>query len=68
MKKPPYYYRIPLLMAILTIPPIGATQLCWYFFGKQRGFDCGMIVGIISVIIAAYLMYERGWREEDDDY
>ena len=55
-------------MALLTIPPIGATQLCWYFFGKQRGFDCGMIVGVISVIIAAYLMYVKGWREEDDDY
>jgi hypothetical protein len=27
-----------------------------------------MIVGTISVIIAAYLMYEKGWREEDEDY
>ena len=23
---------------------------------------------VISVIIAAYLMYEKGWREDDDDY
>jgi len=26
-----------------------------------------MIVGTFSVIYAAWLMYEKNWREEDDD-
>ena len=55
MKKPRYPYRIAILMAILTIPPIGATQLGWYFYDQQTGFDYGMIVGTFSVIYAAYL-------------
>ena len=67
MKKPKYPYRIVILMAILTIPPIGATQLGLYLHDKQTGFDYGMIVGTVSVIYAAYLMYEKNWREEDED-
>ena len=47
--------------------PIGATQLGWYLYDKQTGFDYGMIVGTVSVIYAAYLMYEKNWREEDED-
>ena len=43
MKKPKYPYRIALLMLILTVPPIGATQLGWYLYDKQTGFDYGMI-------------------------
>jgi hypothetical protein len=45
MKKPPYPYRIGLIMILLTAVPIGATQLGWYFYGKQVGFDFGMIAG-----------------------
>ena len=67
MKKPKYEYRIAILMAILTIPPISATQLGWYLYDQQTGFDFGMIVGTASVIYAAWLMYEKGWREEDED-
>ena len=67
MKKPRYPYRIALLMLILTVPPIGATQLGWYLYDKQTGFDYGMIVGTFSVIFAAWLMYEKNWREEDED-
>ena len=67
MKKPKYPYRRAILRAILTIPPIGATQRGWYFYDHQTGFDYGMIVGTFSVIYAAYLMYEKKWREEDDD-
>ena len=67
MKKPKYPYRIAILMAILTIPPIGATQLGWYLYDQQTGFDYGMIVGTFSVIFAAWLMYEKNWREEDED-
>jgi len=26
-----------------------------------------MIVGTVSVIYAAYLMYEKNWREEDEE-
>ena len=67
MKKPKYPYRIALLMLILTVPPIGATQLGWYLYDKQTGFDYGMIVGTFSVIYAAWLMYEKNWREDDED-
>ena len=67
MKKPPYPYRIGIIMILLTAVPIGATQLGWYFSGKQVGFDFGMIVGTFSVILAAYLMYQKGWRDEDED-
>tara|TARA_Y100001970_G_C13985494_1_gene725486 strand:- start:402 stop:599 length:198 start_codon:yes stop_codon:yes gene_type:complete len=65
MKKPPYHYRILILMAILCIPPIGATQIGWYLYDKQTGFDLGMIVGVSSVIYAAWLLYEANWRDED---
>ena len=67
MKKPKYPYRIAIVMAILTIPPIGATQLGWYLYDKQVGLDYGMIAGTFSVILAAYLMYQKGWRNEDDE-
>ena len=67
MKKPPYPYRIGIIMILLTVVPIGTTQLGWYFYGKQIGFDLGMISGTFSVILAAYLMYQKGWRDEDED-
>tara|TARA_B100000902_G_C26479996_1_gene514286 strand:- start:231 stop:434 length:204 start_codon:yes stop_codon:yes gene_type:complete len=67
MKKPPYPYRIGIIMILLTAVPIGATQLGWYFYDKQVGFDLGMISGTFSVILAAYLMYQKGWRDEDED-
>ena len=67
MNKPPFYLRIPILMAILCIPPIGATQIGWFFFGKQAGINCGMVVGTISVTIAAYLLYRQDWRDLDDE-
>ena len=67
MKKPRYPFRIAILMAILTIPPIGATQLGWYLYDMQTGFDYGMIVRKFSVIFVACLMYEKNWREEDED-
>ena len=68
MKKKPFYERIPILMNILCVPTIGSTQLGWYFFGKQFGLNLGMVVGAISVTVAAYLMYIKGWRDGDDDY
>ena len=52
---------------LLTAVPIGATQLGWYLYNKQVGFDFGMIAGVFSVILAGYLMYEKGWRDEDED-
>ena len=67
MKKPSFPVRIAILMAILCIPPIGATQIGWYFFGKQAGINCGMVVGAISVTIAAYLLYRQDWRDFDDE-
>ena len=67
MKKPKYPYRIAILMMILTVPPIGATQLGWYLYDRQTGYDYGMIVGTFSVIYAAWLMYEKKWREEEED-
>ena len=67
MKKPPYPYRIAIIFLMLTVMPIGATQLGWYLYDQQTGFDFGMIVGASTVIYAAWLMYEKGWREEDED-
>ena len=67
MKKPKYPYRIVIILLILTVIPIGATQLGWYFYNKQVGFDYGMIAGTFSVILAGYLMYQKGWRGEDED-
>jgi len=56
MKKPKYPYRIVIILLILTVIPIGATQLGWYFYNKQVGFDYGMIAGTFSVILAKLLM------------
>ena len=67
MKKPPYPYRIANNISYANSMPIGATQLGWYLYDKQTGFDFGMIVGTSTVIYAAWLMYEKGWREEDED-
>ena len=67
MKKPKYPYRIGIIFLLLTVAPIGATHLGWHLHDMQTGFDYGMIVGTVSVIYAAYLMYEKKWREEDDD-
>ena len=67
VKKPKYPYRIAIIFLILTVPTIGATQLGWYLYDQQTGFDYGMIVGTFSVIFAAWLMYEKNWREEDED-
>ena len=67
MKKPKYPYRIGIIFLLLTVAPIGATQIGWHLHDMQTGFDYGMIVGTVSVIYAAYLMYEIKRREEDDD-
>jgi hypothetical protein len=67
MKKPSYKFRIVIIFLILTVVPIGATQLGWHLYGKQVGFDYGMIAGTFAVILAGYLMYEKGWRNEDED-
>ena len=63
MKKPRYPYRIAIIFLMLTVMPIGATQLGWYLYDQQTGYDFGMIVGTSTVIYAAWLMYEKGWRE-----
>ena len=67
VKKPKYPYRIAIVFLILTVPTIGATQLGWHLYDQQTGFDYGMIVGTFSVIYAAWLMYEKNWREEEED-
>ena len=67
MKKPKYEYRIAIIMILLTAIPIGATKLGWYFQGNTVGFDYGMIAGVFSVILAGYLMYRKGWRNEEED-
>ena len=67
VKKPKYPYRIAIVFLILTVPTIGATQLGWYLYDQQTGFDYGMIVGTFSVIYAAWLMYEKNWREEEEE-
>ena len=67
MKRPKYPYRIAIIMLLLTAVPIGATQLGWYLYDMQVGLDYGMIAGTFAVILAAYLMYRKGWRNEDED-
>ena len=65
-QKFPYYIRLSIILIIL-ISPILAFQIGWYFFGQQAGINCGMVVGAISVTIAAYLLYRQDWRDFDDD-
>ena len=67
MKKLPMYIKYAIVMFVLCFPPISSTQLGWYFFGSEVGVNIGMIVGVISVSVAAYLMYILGWRDADDD-
>ena len=54
-------------MVILCLPPIGANQIGWYFWGKAVGLNCGMVAGAISVTVAGYLMYIKDWRDFEDD-
>ncbi len=61
------YIKYAIVMFVLCFPPISSTQLGWYFFGSEVGINIGMIVGVISVSVAAYLMYILGWRDADDD-
>ena len=67
MKKLPMYIKYAIVMFVLCFPPISSTQLGWYFFGSEVGINIGMAVGVISVSVAAYLMYILGWRDADDD-
>ena len=34
---------------------------------RSMGVNFGMVAGVASVITAAYLMYQMGWRDDDDD-
>ena len=61
------YIKYAIVMFVLCFPPISSTQLGWYFFGSEVGVNIGMVVGAISVSVAAYLMYILGWRDADDD-
>ena len=61
------YIKYAIVMFVLCFPPISSTQLGWYFFGSEVGGNIGMVVGVISVSVAAYLMYILGWRDADDD-
>jgi len=64
MKKPKYPYRIAIIFLLLTFPTIGATQLGWYLHDQQTGFDYGMIVGTVSVIMQlTYCMKKNGERK-----
>ena len=67
MKKLPMYIKYAIVMFVLCFPPISSTQLGWYFFGSEVGINIGMVFGVISVSVAAYLMYILGWRDADDD-
>ena len=67
MKKPKYPYRIGIIFLLLTVAPIGATQLVWYLYDIQTVFYFGLLGCVFFVIYAAYLMYEKKWREEDED-
>ena len=66
MHKLPFYYRVPILMAILCIPPIGATQIGWYFFGKEFGLKISYEVQIEPNGLAeAFLIGEKFIKNEN---
>ena len=58
MKKPKRPYRFGIIFYCLPFHQLVLHNLVGIYI-KQTGFDYGMIVGTVSVIYAAYLMYEK---------
>ena len=66
MKRPPYAYRLLIILLILTVIPIGATHLGATYLGRENGILLGFCVGIPCVTFACWKLFIDGWREEDE--
>jgi len=52
MKRPPYTYRLIIILLILTVVPIGATHIGSIYLGSKNGILLGFCVGIPCVTFA----------------
>ena len=67
MKRPPYVYRLLIILLILTAIPIGATHIGSMYMGPKNGILLGFCVGIPCVTFACWKLFIDGWREEDEE-
>ena len=67
MKRPPYAYRLLIILLILTVIPIGAPHLGAMYLGRENGILLGFCVGIPCVTFACWKLFIDGWREEDEE-
>ena len=55
MKKPPYMYRLLIIALILTVIPIGTTQIASLYLGSKNGVLLGFCVGIPCVTFVRFV-------------
>ena len=67
MKRPRYAYRLLIILLILTVIPIGATQIGSMYMGQENGSLLGFCVGIPCVTFACWKLFIGGGREEDEE-
>ena len=75
MKRPPYTYRLIIILLILTnkkyffysVVPIGATHIGSMYLGSKNGILLGFCVGIPCVTFACWKLFMDGWRDEDEE-
>ena len=67
MKRPRYAYRLLIILLILPVIPIGATQIGSMYMGQENGILLGFCVGIPCVSFACWKLFIDGWREEDEE-
>ena len=67
MKRPPYAYRLLIILLILTVIPISATHIGSMYMGPQNGILLGFSVGIPCVTFACWKLFIDGWRDEDEE-
>ena len=67
MKKPPYMYRLLIIALILTVIPIGTTQIASLYLGSKNGVLLGFCVGIPCVTFACWKMFMDDLRNEDEE-
>ena len=67
MKKPPYMYRLLIIALILTVIPIGTTQIGSIYLGSKNGVLLGFCVVISCVTFACWKMFMDDWRNEDEE-
>ena len=67
MKRPRYTYRLLIILLILTVIRIGATQIGSMYMGQENGILLGFCVGIPCVTFACWKLFMDGWRDEDEE-